>query len=200
MTEVSPPEMSRVSALRTAVGAAGRTRVSLRPEVCRHDRRDRRGAAGVDADDRSRSGAAGRVRKREGSNWLERKMTIGRLGVHIGSGRFVVENLRIDGMFPNEPPWLEVKRLDVVADVERAAAPRSAARFDRDDRLEDDRRVVSRRPPDISAPDRSAAPAAHRPARWSSRRCSTSTRTAASWCSTTTDRTGARSRPTSMSP
>jgi len=49
----------------------------------------------------------------EGSNWLERKMTIGRLGVHLGRGRFVVENLRIDGMFPNEPPWLEAKRIDV---------------------------------------------------------------------------------------
>jgi hypothetical protein len=49
----------------------------------------------------------------EGSRWLERKMTIGRLGVHLGSGRFVVEHLRIDGMYPNEPPWLEAKRIDV---------------------------------------------------------------------------------------
>ena len=40
-------------------------------------------------------------------------MTIGRLGVHLGSGRFVVEDLRIDGMFPNEPPWLVAKRIDV---------------------------------------------------------------------------------------
>ena len=51
--------------------------------------------------------------ERAGGDWLERKMTIGRLGVHIARGRFVVENLRIDGMFPNEPPWLEAKRLDV---------------------------------------------------------------------------------------
>jgi hypothetical protein len=51
--------------------------------------------------------------EREGSNWLERKMTIGRLGVQLGRGRFVVEDLKIDGMFPNEPPWLVAKRLDV---------------------------------------------------------------------------------------
>ena len=51
--------------------------------------------------------------EREGSNWLDRKMTIGRLGVQLGRGRFVVEDLKIDGMFPNEPPWLVAKRLDV---------------------------------------------------------------------------------------
>jgi hypothetical protein len=51
--------------------------------------------------------------EREGGNWLDRKMTIGRLGVQIGRGRFVVEDLKIDGMFPNEPPWLVAKRVDV---------------------------------------------------------------------------------------
>ena len=51
--------------------------------------------------------------ERAGSDWLERTMTIGRLGVHLGSGKFVVEDLRIGGMYPNEPPWLEAKRIDV---------------------------------------------------------------------------------------
>lgn len=51
--------------------------------------------------------------ERAGGSWLERKMTIGRLGVHIARGRFVVEDLRIDGMLPGEPPWLEAKRIDV---------------------------------------------------------------------------------------
>jgi len=51
--------------------------------------------------------------EREGGKWLERKMTIGRLGVHVGSGRFVIEDLSIGGMFPNEPPWLVAKRIDV---------------------------------------------------------------------------------------
>jgi hypothetical protein len=51
-----------------------------------------------------------------GGNWLDRKMTIGRLGVRIGSGKFVVEDLRIDGMYPNEPPWLVAGRIDVSLD------------------------------------------------------------------------------------
>ena len=51
--------------------------------------------------------------ERAGSNWLDRKLTMGRLGVHLGRGRFVIEDLRIDGMFPNEPPWLEAKHLEV---------------------------------------------------------------------------------------
>ena len=48
-----------------------------------------------------------------GSDWLERKLTIGRLGVQLGSGHFVVEDLRIEGMRPGEPPWLVAKRIDV---------------------------------------------------------------------------------------
>ena len=48
-----------------------------------------------------------------GSNWLERKMTIARLGVHLGRGKFVIEDLRIDGMLPGEPPWLVAKRIEV---------------------------------------------------------------------------------------
>src|SRR5688572_19847252 len=51
--------------------------------------------------------------ERAGSNWLDRKLTMGRLGVHLGRGRFVIEDLRIDGMFPNEPPWLEAKHIEV---------------------------------------------------------------------------------------
>jgi hypothetical protein len=51
--------------------------------------------------------------ERAGSNWLERPMHIGRLGVHIASGEFVVEDLRIDGLTPEAPPWLVAKRIDV---------------------------------------------------------------------------------------
>ena len=51
--------------------------------------------------------------EREGGRWFDRNLTIGRLGVHIARGRFVVEDLQIDGMFPNEPPWLVAKRIDV---------------------------------------------------------------------------------------
>jgi hypothetical protein len=35
------------------------------------------------------------------------------LGVHLASGRFVIEDLQIDGMQPGEPPWLVARRLDV---------------------------------------------------------------------------------------
>jgi hypothetical protein len=51
--------------------------------------------------------------EKAGGDWLERKMTIGRLGVQIGRGRFVIEDLSIGGMYPNEPPWLVAKRIDV---------------------------------------------------------------------------------------
>jgi len=51
--------------------------------------------------------------ERAGTNWFERKLTIGRLGVHLARGRFVIEDLQIDGMLPGEPPWLVAKRIDV---------------------------------------------------------------------------------------
>src|SRR5262245_18586094 len=48
-----------------------------------------------------------------GSNWLDRPMHIGRLGVHIASGEFVIEDLRIEGLTPESPPWLVARRIDV---------------------------------------------------------------------------------------
>ena len=51
--------------------------------------------------------------EREGSKWLDRPMHIGRLGVEIGRGRFVLENLRIEGVTPDARPWLVAKRVDV---------------------------------------------------------------------------------------
>jgi hypothetical protein len=51
--------------------------------------------------------------EKAGSDWLERTMTIGRLGIHLGRGRFVVEDLYISGMRPNEPPWLVAERIEV---------------------------------------------------------------------------------------
>src|SRR5690349_22316121 len=115
MSEASPPEVSRARRLRTAVGTAGRT-------AYRYGRRFAVtigiivavlvvSLLTIDL------GPALRARaERAGGNWLERKMTIGRLGVNLGSGKFVVENLRIDGMYPTEPPWLVAKRIDVSLD------------------------------------------------------------------------------------
>jgi hypothetical protein len=51
--------------------------------------------------------------EREAGVWFERKVTIGRLGVHLGRGRLIVQDLQIDGMYPNEPPWLVAKRIEV---------------------------------------------------------------------------------------
>jgi hypothetical protein len=51
--------------------------------------------------------------ERAGSNWLERPMHIGRLGVQIARGEFVIEDLRIDGLTLDAPPWLVAKRIDV---------------------------------------------------------------------------------------
>lgn len=51
--------------------------------------------------------------EREGSRWLDRPLHIGRLGVEIGRGRFVLEDLRIEGLTPDARPWLVAKRVDV---------------------------------------------------------------------------------------
>ena len=48
-----------------------------------------------------------------GGAWLQRTMTIGRLGVRLAQGRFVVEDLRIEGMLPGDPPWLVSKHIEV---------------------------------------------------------------------------------------
>ncbi|HEX6164530.1 MAG TPA: hypothetical protein VFZ31_14265, partial [Vicinamibacterales bacterium] len=112
MTEVSPPEIGRVKRARAAVAAAGRT-------AYRYGRRFAVTIGIIVAvivvslltlD----LGPALKARaEAEGGKWLDRKMTIGRLGVQLGSGKFVIEDLRIDGMYPNEPPWLVAKRIDV---------------------------------------------------------------------------------------
>lgn len=51
--------------------------------------------------------------EREGSKWLDRPMHIGRLGVEVGRGRFVIEDLVIEGLTPDARPWLTAKRISV---------------------------------------------------------------------------------------
>lgn len=51
--------------------------------------------------------------ERAGSGWLDRPMHIGRLGIQLGRGRFVVEDLRIEGLTPESRPWLVARRIDV---------------------------------------------------------------------------------------
>ena len=56
------------------------------------------------------------VRRRaeaEGSKYIERPMHIGRLSIHLWSGNYVVEDLRIDGLTPESRPFLTARRIDV---------------------------------------------------------------------------------------
>jgi hypothetical protein len=46
-----------------------------------------------------------------GSDFLKRPMHIGRLGIHLWSGRFVVEDLKIEGLTPADRPFLTAKRI-----------------------------------------------------------------------------------------
>lgn len=112
MTDVTPQEPSRRHRVRAAVVAAGR-------RLYRYGRRFAVtigivvavivvSILTIDLGPAVKASA-----EKYGGNFLERKMTIGRLGIHIGSGKFVIENLQIDGMYPNEPPWLVAKRIDV---------------------------------------------------------------------------------------
>ncbi len=51
--------------------------------------------------------------ERGGRAWLDRPMHIGRLSVLLGRGRFVLDDVVIDGMRPDEEPWLVAKRIEV---------------------------------------------------------------------------------------
>ena len=48
-----------------------------------------------------------------GTNYLQRQMHIGRLGVHLWRGSFLVEDLTIEGLTPQSRPWLTAKRIEV---------------------------------------------------------------------------------------
>ena len=59
-------------------------------------------------------GPAVRLRaERAGSNWLDRPLHIGRLGIRLGLGQFVVEDLRIDGLNPGDEPSLVARHIEV---------------------------------------------------------------------------------------
>jgi len=51
--------------------------------------------------------------ERAGSNYLNRPMTIGRLSIHLWTGKFIVEDLVIGGLTPGSRPWLKAKRIAV---------------------------------------------------------------------------------------
>ena len=71
------------------------------------------GGARQRRDHRPRPGAEGARRTGRRATGSKRPMHIGRLGVQLGRGRFVVEDLSIDGMRPGDRPWLVAKRIEV---------------------------------------------------------------------------------------
>jgi len=48
-----------------------------------------------------------------GSKYLERPMHIGKLGIHLGTGAFQVDDLVIEGLKPTDRPFLKAKHLFV---------------------------------------------------------------------------------------
>ena len=48
-----------------------------------------------------------------GSKYLERPMHIGKLGIHLGKGAFVVEDLVIEGLKPTDRPFLKARKIFV---------------------------------------------------------------------------------------
>ncbi|MBI3400284.1 MAG: translocation/assembly module TamB domain-containing protein [Acidobacteria bacterium] len=60
--------------------------------------------------------AARSAAERGGSDYLERPIHIGSLGIRLLTGRFVVENLTIDGFHPGDRPFFTAKRIDIGLD------------------------------------------------------------------------------------
>src|SRR5687768_16741459 len=54
--------------------------------------------------------------EREGSKYIERPMRIGRLSIHVLSGKYVVEDMTIDGLRPGDRPFFTAKRIAVAMD------------------------------------------------------------------------------------
>ena len=49
----------------------------------------------------------------EGSKFIDRPLHIGRLGLNLGRGRLVLEDVRVDGLTPAHDPWLVAGRVEL---------------------------------------------------------------------------------------
>ncbi len=56
-------------------------------------------------------GSVKQLAERYGTKSLERPLHIGRLGIQIARGRFIVEDLRIDGLAPKDTPFFTAKTI-----------------------------------------------------------------------------------------
>jgi hypothetical protein len=54
-----------------------------------------------------------RLAEVEGGEQIQRPLHIARLGIHVGSGRFVVDGIRIEGVKPGDQPFFTARRLSV---------------------------------------------------------------------------------------
>jgi autotransporter translocation and assembly factor TamB len=54
--------------------------------------------------------------EREGSKYIERPMRIGRLSIHVLTGKFVVEDLTIDGLQAGDRPFFTARRIAIAMD------------------------------------------------------------------------------------
>jgi hypothetical protein len=63
--------------------------------------------------DRLWGGAIKRLAEQAGSRYIERPLHIGRLGIKIALGRFVVEDLRIEGLKPADTPFFTARRITI---------------------------------------------------------------------------------------
>jgi translocation and assembly module TamB len=51
--------------------------------------------------------------EKQGANYLKRGFHIGGLSVRLATGKYIVEDLVIDGLTPQSRPWLKAKRIEV---------------------------------------------------------------------------------------
>src|SRR5918999_5447929 len=51
--------------------------------------------------------------EREGSKRVGRAMRIGKLGVRLFNGKFVLEDFVIEGLVPKDRPFITAKRIDI---------------------------------------------------------------------------------------
>ena len=65
-----------------------------------------------------------RIAEERASDYLERPVHIGRLSIHVFTGKYVVDDLRIDGVRPADRPFFTAKRLAVAMDWGPAFAAR----------------------------------------------------------------------------
>jgi translocation and assembly module TamB len=52
----------------------------------------------------------------QGSKYLERPMRIGRLSIHLLSGKFVIEDMVVDGLHPGDRPFFTARRIAIAMD------------------------------------------------------------------------------------